>query len=98
MTGDYVDQKAEKIIKSVPLSNADQQEYTDHFKSISHLTALELTNLGNKLDKMWMKRISWKMQRFSIPTVADVMITSRFYLPFSICKEDGVCLFGLSRS
>lgn len=87
MTGDYVDQKAEKIIKSVPLSNADQQEYTLHFKSIAHLTALELTNLGNKLDKMWMKRISWKMQRFGIPTVADVVITSRFYLPFPFVKR-----------
>lgn len=87
MTGNYIDQKAEKIIKSIPLSNADQQEFTHHFKSIKHLTAQELSNLGNKLDKMWMKRISWKMQRFNISTVADVIISSHFYLPFAFVKK-----------
>lgn len=87
VTGDYIDQKAEKMIKSVPLSQRDQEEYSHHFKTISTLTAYELTNLANKLDKMWMKRISWKMQRFNIPTVADVIITSRFYIPFPFIKR-----------
>lgn len=87
MTGNYTDDKAEKIIKSVPLTNRDQEDYNYYYTSISHLKAHELINFGNKLDKMWMKRISWKMQRFNIPTVADVLITSRFYLPFPFVKK-----------
>lgn len=87
MSGDYVDKNAENIIESVPLSNIDQQDYKNCYKSIYNLNSTELQNLGNKLNKMWMKRISWKMQRFNISKVENVVIASRFYLPFTFVKK-----------
>lgn len=87
MVGGYNDDKADKIIKAIPLSRNDQEQFKLKYKEIHNYTAKKLIKLGNASNCMWMKRIAWKMQRFNIPKVSEVEIATKFYLPISFIKQ-----------
>lgn len=86
MIGGYTDRKAEKIIESLPLKRSDHEEFIQLYPKIYQLTSKELTK-HQEYERMWMKRLSWKMNTFGHKTVEDVPITTTFHIPIRFLKE-----------
>ena len=86
LTGSYSDKKAMKIIETLSLGKKDYPEFLSLYDKIKNFDVNQL-NEFNKNNKMWIKRIIWKMNKFAYKKVIDVIIDTKFHLPFEFMKK-----------